>query len=399
VPDDLVTQILKRLKGSPKDKADFINQLKNEQDLFNALKDAGFTPDVSDPQGRARSQPLDVLSSTHNIHIVDEVTLLKTLAELTLLKKVDEVTLMKVLEEITLIKTIRSAYIEGIGNIIRNSRFDDDTNYWTVSHAVRIAGGFYTDYALRLGNGADSAFAYQFLTPVLGLVLEGGLWYRSATVDAAEAVIYISYTDGANTSFTLNGTGSTWTFLNITGLSAAKKVKYILLQINAPYVMDITNVNIYPYFASEATLAALSAKITACNTGAVTVSSLPAITGTLTQSTKHDAKVYIYAFGDIAATGLLGLAKAANKVIKIHFYSLQSTVDGVTAYFYEETSTTQLSKKWVFNAREAQESPFVDAPANMPKCATQNKDMGINIAGGASPHIYWEIVYSVDDAS
>lgn len=131
------------------------------------------------------------------------------------------------------------------------------------------------------------------------------------------------------------------------------------------------------------------------NIGDVDVLSLP----TIPQSTKHDSKTYIYAFGDIAATGLLGLAKAATKVIKIHHYSLQSTVDGVTAYFYEETSTTQLSKKWVLNAREGQESPFVPAPANLPKCATQNKDMGINISGGASPHIYWEIIYSVDDAS
>jgi len=135
----------------------------------------------------------------------------------------------------------------------------------------------------------------------------------------------------------------------------------------------------------------IDGKITACNTGAVA--------GSLTQSTKHDSKVYIYAFGDIAATGLLSLTKAAGKVIKIHFYSLQSTVDGVTAYFYEETSLTQLSKKWVLNAREGQESPFVTAPANLPKCATQNKDMGINVAGGTSPHIYWEIIYSVDDAS
>ena len=114
---------------------------------------------------------------------------------------------------------------------------------------------------------------------------------------------------------------------------------------------------------------------------------------------KHDNKTYIYAFGDISSTGLLTLSKTANKIIKLHFYSLQTTVDGVTAYFYEETSNTQLSKKWVLNAREGQESPFVSAPANLPKCATQNKDIGINISGGTSPHIYWELIYSVDDAS
>lgn len=121
------------------------------------------------------------------------------------------------------------------------------------------------------------------------------------------------------------------------------------------------------------------------------------VTGTLTQSTKHDAKTYIYAFGDIATTGLLGLAKAANKVIKIHYYSLQSVSDGQTVYFYEETTTTQLSKKWILNAREGQESPFVTAPANLPKCATPNKDIGLNLL--AATHVYWELIYSVDDAS
>jgi hypothetical protein len=290
MPDDLITQIMKRLKGSPQARADFIQQLINEQDLYNTLKDSGVTTDISDPQARARNQPFGVLSAVQKINLVDlitEITTIKNIdlvaaitniANLASLDLIDLITRIALIDRITLIDTItsittigkiRSAQIEGFSNIVRNPRFDDGTTYWTVTNATVINEGFYTDHSLRLGNDADMAQAYQFLPPFYGLILEGGLWHRSNAADLAIGTVYVSYTDGANTSFVLNGTSNVWNFLNITGLTAAKKAKYILVLINAPYIVDVTNFNIYPNLASEATLAALNAKVTACNTGAV----------------------------------------------------------------------------------------------------------------------------------
>ena len=68
--DDLVTQIVKMLKGSPKARADFIQQLQNEKELYNALKDAGFTPSVADPQQRAIERPRGVLSRDPSLQIM-----------------------------------------------------------------------------------------------------------------------------------------------------------------------------------------------------------------------------------------------------------------------------------------------------------------------------------------
>jgi hypothetical protein len=141
-------------------------------------------------------------------------------------------------------------------------------------------------------------------------------------------------------------------------------------------------------FATQTTLAALNTKVTACNTGA--------IAGSLTQSTKHDSKTYLTKVGRINATGLFSIA-VANKLIKVHSYSVQSESDSQTAYFYEETSGTQLSQKWVLNSREGAVKPFVYAPAQLFKTATTGKDLGLNLA--AATYVDYEIQYSIDDAT
>ena len=112
--------------------------------------------------------------------------------------------------------------------------------------------------------------------------------------------------------------------------------------------------------------------------------------------TKHDNKTYLTKVGRINATALLSIA-IANKIIKVHCYSASSESDGQTVYFYEETSGTQLSQKWPWNAREGVSKPFAPAPAQLFKTVTAGKDLGLNLANAT--YVNYEIVYSVDDAA
>lgn len=126
----------------------------------------------------------------------------------------------------------------------------------------------------------------------------------------------------------------------------------------------------------------------------VSVSSLP----TIPQSTKHDSKTYQTIQGGSAADGATVISNVANKVIKIHRLSIQSTVDGATdVYFYEETSGNQVTQKWAFNAREGAVYPFVSAPACIGQTTTVNKK--VLLKNAAAKQINWDITYSVDDAS
>ncbi len=159
-----------------------------------------------------------------------------------LINLIDEIT--KIIEIVEISK-IKNAFVEGFDNIVRNPRFDVELDYWTVGNAVVLNQGFYCDNSLRIGDGSGSGYGYQCLPPFYGGLCEGGLRYRSNTADALIAVVYISYTDGSNTSFTLNGTSNAWSFLNITGLNVSKKLAYVLLSVNAPYVVDFTQIHIY----------------------------------------------------------------------------------------------------------------------------------------------------------
>jgi len=134
----------------------------------------------------------------------------------------------------------------------------------------------------------------------------------------------------------------------------------------------------------------IDGKITACNTGA--------IAGSLTQSTKHDAKVYLWAAAGSAVDGATVISNVANKVIKIHRIFLQSTVDGATdVYLYEETSGNLVTTKTTLNAREGRESAFVSAPACIGQTTTVNKK--VLLKNAAAKQVNWEITYSADDAS
>lgn len=120
--------------------------------------------------------------------------------------------------------------------------------------------------------------------------------------------------------------------------------------------------------------------------------------GTLTQSTKHDAKVYQFTAAGSAADGATVINNVANKVIKIHRMFLQSTVDAATnVYLYEETSGNLVTVNTTLNAREGRETAFVPAPACIGQTTTVNKK--VLLKNAATKQVYWEIVYSADDAS
>lgn len=122
------------------------------------------------------------------------------------------------------------------------------------------------------------------------------------------------------------------------------------------------------------------------------------VRGTLTQSTKHDAKTYLFTASGSAADGATVISNVADKVTKIHRLFLQSTVDGATdVYFYEETSGNKVTTNTTLNAREGRESAFVPAPACIGKTTTVNKK--VLLKNAATKQVYWEVTYSVDDAA
>jgi len=130
----------------------------------------------------------------------------------------------------------------------------------------------------------------------------------------------------------------------------------------------------------------------------ITVDGAVAVTGTLTQSTKHDAKTYQFTAAGSAADGATVISNVADKVIKIHRMFLQSTVDAATnVYLYEETSGNLVTVNTTLNAREGRESAFVPAPACIGQTTTVNKR--VLLKNAATKQVYWEITYSADDAS
>jgi len=137
--------------------------------------------------------------------------------------------------------------------------------------------------------------------------------------------------------------------------------------------------------STEATLAALSAKITACNTGA--------IAGSLTQSTKHDSKVYASAVFDAAASGNL-VAAVANKVTKLHALAIQAQ-GTVVVNLNDGVAGTSLME-WSFQAREGAVLPLASAPAFWAK-TTANTILYVTLS--AAVQVTITAIVSSDDAS
>ena len=125
------------------------------------------------------------------------------------------------------------------------------------------------------------------------------------------------------------------------------------------------------------------------------------VSGTLTQSTKHDAKTYLSALINAAMSGPNGpitvVAAVANKVCKVHSYSLEvSAATGETFYFTDGSAGTAISQHWTFQGREGVFSNFASAPAQHFKTTANTL---LALSGGTGVHIDGAVIYSVDDAS
>jgi len=144
--------------------------------------------------------------------------------------------------------------------------------------------------------------------------------------------------------------------------------------------------------ATEATLGtvhghvdSIDGKITACNTGAVA--------GSLTQSTKHDSKVYAPAIFDAAASGAL-IASAAGKVTKLHALAIQA--QGTVIVNLNNGVGGASLMEWSFQAREGAVLPLASGPAYW---AVTSVDTSLYVTLSAAVQVTITAVVSRDDAS
>jgi hypothetical protein len=144
--------------------------------------------------------------------------------------------------------------------------------------------------------------------------------------------------------------------------------------------------------ATEATLGtvhghvdSIDGKITACNTGA--------IAGSLTQSTKHDSKVYAPAVFDASASGNL-VAAVANKVTKLHALAIQA--QGTVVVNLNDGAAGTSLMEWSFQAREGAVLPLAPCPAFWAK-TTANTILYVTLS--AAVQVTITAIISSDDAS
>jgi len=351
---------------------------------------------------------------TTYIHRINLIDLISLISRITL---IDRIVLIDAITSIGNIETIKKIHIVAdITNHVRNSGFEtgDLTDWNTVETPTISSTEHYSgSYSCMITNTMiGQAWITQTLLPVVSDLVKVTLWHKTTGGGNLRVVMY--YTDGTNSSQTNVGTGA-WKLFSFVP-TVGKLLSYIGITANelgtTSYVDEVqvvesvdtrivtanagTNLNTSA-LALEATLGAvhghvdsIDTKITACNTGAVA--------GSLTQSTKHDSKVYQFKASGSAADGATVIDAVANKVIKIHRMFLQSTVDAATnVYLYEETSGNLVTVNTTLNAREGRETAFVPAPACIGQTTTVNKK--VLLKNAATKQVYWEIVYSADDAS
>lgn len=161
----------------------------------------------------------------------------------------------------------------------------------------------------------------------------------------------------------------------------------------------------------------IDGKITACDTGAVTVSAaLPAganaigklaansgvdigdvdVTSQPSTLFLHDRKTYKTVRIDCNTNGNNTIiAAVASKVIKIHCWNLtaQGTVTGV---FQDGAGGSDISKEYKFQDREGDNSAFAFAPAYHFKTSVNTL---LNLSLNAAVTVTGTLIYSDDDAS
>lgn len=127
----LIDNLIKALKNSNKnEKAQFMNQLLKEKELFEALKNAGLSPNVSDPQEKATQRPYGVLSKVQKIDEVDLIDLINKIVEITTVKTIETIQNLQNIEQ------IESATFKS--NPIKNGCFRNGFKNWHVPQGCEI---------------------------------------------------------------------------------------------------------------------------------------------------------------------------------------------------------------------------------------------------------------------
>jgi len=125
------------------------------------------------------------------------------------------------------------------------------------------------------------------------------------------------------------------------------------------------------------------------NIGNVDVVTLP----TITQSTKHDAKIYKTAVFDASASGNL-VAAVAGKVIKLHASTIQAQ-NTVVVNLNNGAAGASLME-WSFQAREGAVIPMANAPAYW---AVTSVNTALYVTLSAAVVVTITAIYSDDDTS
>jgi len=139
----------------------------------------------------------------------------------------------------------------------------------------------------------------------------------------------------------------------------------------------------------------IDGKITACDTGAVTVSAaLPAGTNTIGKVGVHEGITYDHAHFDAAASGDLVGAAGAGLVIKVHALTIQA--QGTVVVNLTNGNGGASLAEWSFQAREGVVYGFAPYPAHWLQTG-QNTALYVTLSAAQTVTI--NCIYSDEDAS
>jgi len=102
----LLDDIRKALQGEKK--SEFLGQILKEKELFDALKEAGLTVQVENPQARARETVGGLLTQIQKVDLIDLITEILTIDTINDIVAVDLIGLINKITEITTIGGISS---------------------------------------------------------------------------------------------------------------------------------------------------------------------------------------------------------------------------------------------------------------------------------------------------
>ena len=252
----LVDKVIEWLKNANQEQRNtFMEQFKNEKDLFEELRKAGLSPTVTDPQSRASQKPNELLSKQTKIDLIDLIT------EISHITAIDVITSIGNIDNI---KVIRNAVFTE--NYCRNGSFETGTTEeWTwILGTHTIDNAVFYDGLYSLKSTPCILAVWQNIIPCYGD--EVLISYFARTDIAQNFTLLIEYSDGDSETSTIILAIGDWTF----GAFAPTKHKII------------QNVTFYGTNATAGKSFWLD-RVQVIKHNLTRISSLPAITGALTQ--------------------------------------------------------------------------------------------------------------------